>query len=79
MSSRSAVVLTQHDCSIALSTYYAQEQWQASPSARHLRDVGMKQLITEVYEANYRVYGARKVWRELNRQGHEVPAAPWNS
>ncbi|REK84507.1 hypothetical protein DY245_42880 [Streptomyces inhibens] len=25
-------------------------------------------LITEVYEANYRVYGARKIWRHLNLQ-----------
>jgi putative transposase len=25
-------------------------------------------LITEAYEANYRVYGARKIWRHLNRQ-----------
>ncbi|MCH0573541.1 IS3 family transposase, partial [Streptomyces sp. MUM 136J] len=25
-----------------------------------------------VYTSNYRVYGARKIWRELNRQGHAV-------
>ncbi|MFF7859176.1 IS3 family transposase [Streptomyces sp. NPDC007904] len=58
-------VLTQHDCSIAPSTYYAHKQRQASPSARQVRDAGLKELITEVY-------GARKVWRELNRQGHAV-------
>ncbi|MEU4173302.1 IS3 family transposase [Streptomyces sp. NPDC026665] len=28
----------------------------------------MKALITQAYEANYRVYGARKIWRHLNRQ-----------
>ncbi|WP_420802765.1 IS3 family transposase [Streptomyces adustus] len=28
----------------------------------------MKTLITQAYEANYRVYGARKIWRHLNRQ-----------
>ncbi|MFE9614329.1 IS3 family transposase, partial [Streptomyces sp. NPDC006012] len=28
--------------------------------------------ISEVFEANYRVYGARKIWRELNRQGRRV-------
>ncbi|WP_159040321.1 IS3 family transposase, partial [Streptomyces virginiae] len=29
-------------------------------------------MISEVFEADYRVYGARKIWRELNRQGHVV-------
>jgi transposase InsO family protein len=65
----------QHECSIARSTYYAHyahKQRLAAPSARQARDAGLKKLIKEVYDANYRVYGARKVWREPNRQGHEV-------
>ena len=62
-----------HDCSIAPSTYCAHKQRQASPSARQLRDLKLKALVNEVYNANYRVYGARKIWRELNRRGH--PAA----
>ncbi|WP_326769850.1 IS3 family transposase [Streptomyces sp. NBC_01591] len=37
-----------------------------------MRDAALKELITEVHETNFRVYGARKVWRELHRQGHEV-------
>ncbi|GLW03953.1 hypothetical protein Slala05_75830 [Streptomyces lavendulae subsp. lavendulae] len=37
-----------------------------------MRDAFLKELITEVYETNFSVYGARKVWRELNRQGHTV-------
>ncbi|MGX1025347.1 transposase InsO family protein [Streptomyces ambofaciens] len=37
-----------------------------------MRDEELKELIQEVYQSNYRVYGARKVWRELNRQGHAV-------
>ncbi len=61
-----------HDCSIAPSTYYAHKQRQASPSARQLRDTDLKALVSGIYDANYRVYGARKVWRELNRQGHAV-------
>lgn len=65
-------VLTQQDCSIAPSTYYAHKQRQAAPSARQVRDVELRSLITDVYDANYLVYGARKVWRELNRQGREV-------
>ncbi|MFE4423734.1 IS3 family transposase [Streptomyces sp. NPDC056817] len=32
----------------------------------------LKEQISKVFEANYRVYGARKIWRELNRQGHRV-------
>uniref|UniRef100_UPI000A538D12 IS3 family transposase n=1 Tax=Streptacidiphilus rugosus TaxID=405783 RepID=UPI000A538D12 len=65
-------MLTQHGCSIAPSTYYAHKQRQASPSAHQVRDAELKTLIAEVYETNYRVYGARKVWRELNRRGHTV-------
>ncbi len=29
-------------------------------------------LIGKIYDENYQVYGARKIWRELRRQGHEV-------
>ncbi|MFI8294268.1 IS3 family transposase [Streptomyces sp. NPDC085614] len=32
----------------------------------------MKDLIAEVFEPNFRVYGARKAWLEQNRQGHVV-------
>ncbi|MFD9624200.1 IS3 family transposase [Streptomyces virginiae] len=65
-------VLTMHDCKIAPSTYYAHHKRQNTPSARTVRDAELKGLISEVFEANYRVYGARKVWRELNRRGHAV-------
>ncbi|RPE27942.1 IS3 family transposase [Kitasatospora cineracea] len=44
----------------------------AEPSARTVRDEGLKELIKEVCDANYRVHGARKVWRELGRQGRSV-------
>ncbi|WP_327375413.1 IS3 family transposase [Streptomyces sp. NBC_01216] len=65
-------VLTMHDCKIAPSTYYAHHQRQAAPSARTVRDSELKELIQHVYDTNYRVYGARKIWRELNRQGVTV-------
>ncbi|MFI6951823.1 IS3 family transposase [Streptomyces sp. NPDC050422] len=65
-------VLTGHDCKIAPSTYYAAKKRAAEPSARRVRDTALKELITEVHETNFRVYGARKVWRELHRQGHAV-------
>ncbi|MFG3403744.1 IS3 family transposase [Streptomyces sp. NPDC048142] len=64
--------LTEHDCKIAPSTYYAHHKRLAEPSARSVRDTELKALIHEVFTTNYRVYGARKIWRELNRQGHEV-------
>ncbi|WP_406840949.1 IS3 family transposase [Streptomyces sp. AHU1] len=65
-------VLTDHDCRIAPSTYYAHHKRQVTPSTRTVRDAGLKERISEVFEANHRVYGARKIWRELNRQGHAV-------
>ena len=65
-------MLTQHGCKIAPSTYYACKKRQLTPSPRSVRDEGLKEQIKEVYEANYRVYGARKVWRQLNRQGQRV-------
>lgn len=37
-----------------------------------MRDEALKARIQDVYTSNYRVYGARKIWRELNRQGHGV-------
>jgi putative transposase len=63
-------VLAQHGVSISPSTYYAAKA--RPPSLRATRDAEMKVLIQQVFDANYRVYGARKIWRELNRQGHEV-------
>ncbi|MCX5315645.1 IS3 family transposase [Streptomyces sp. NBC_00154] len=66
-------VLTEHDCKIAPSTYYAHHKRLAEPSARTVRDAGLKEKIKEIYASNYRVYGARKIWRELNRQ--DIPVA----
>ncbi|MFJ8856780.1 IS3 family transposase [Streptomyces sp. NPDC102437] len=64
--------LTGHDCKIAPSTYYAHKKRLETPSARSVRDEELKERIQEVYTSNYRVYGARKIWRELNRQEHAV-------
>ncbi|MFJ7587544.1 IS3 family transposase [Streptomyces sp. NPDC097617] len=64
--------LTEHDCKIAPSTYYAHKKRLENPAARTVRDAGTKARIQEIHTTNYRVYGARKIWRELHRQGHEV-------
>ncbi|MFE2638263.1 IS3 family transposase [Streptomyces scopuliridis] len=37
-----------------------------------MRDTDLKDLVKEIFDANHRVYEARKTWRELNRQGHTV-------
>jgi putative transposase len=42
------------------------------PSARKLRDELLKTEIARVHAANFGVYGARKVWKQLNREGIEV-------
>ena len=57
---------------IAPSTYHARVAQRADPakaSARARRDVGLRAEIRRVFEANFRVYGVRKVWRQLGREG----------
>jgi putative transposase len=55
---------------IAPSTYYAAKTRPESARAASDRELAVQ--IERVHEANYSVYGARKVWAELNRQGGEV-------
>jgi putative transposase len=52
---------------VPTSSYYAAKSRPLS--ARRRRDVQLKAEIRRVWEANYRVYGARKVWRQLQREG----------
>ena len=63
-------VLSEHGCPIAPSTYY--DAAQRPPSARARRDEQLKAAITRVHQDNYGVYGARKVWLALNREGTPV-------
>jgi putative transposase len=56
---------------IAPSTYYEQKARAADPSrlpARAQRDECLRPEITRVWRANRRVYGAKKVWKQLNRE-----------
>jgi len=55
---------------IAPSTYYAARSRPAS--RRALRDEQISGEIRRVFDQNYRVYGARKVWRQLYREGYAV-------
>jgi putative transposase len=63
-------VLTQHGCQIAPSTYY--DAARRVPSARAVRDERLKAAISRIHKDNYGVYGARKVWLQLNREGMPV-------
>ena len=61
---------------IAPSTYYEQKARQADPGrlpARTQRDARLRPEIERVWRANRRVYGAKKVWKQLHREG--IPAA----
>jgi len=54
----------------APSIYYAAKQ--RPPSARSIRDEKLKPEIKKVHKNNFSVYGARKVWRQLHREGTTV-------
>jgi putative transposase len=55
---------------IAPSTYHATRR--RPPSARRRRDEELKVEIRRVYAEHFGVYGARKVWRQLHREGIAV-------
>ncbi len=55
---------------VAPSTYY--EAKSRSPSARSVQDEALTLEISRVWKENFGVYGARKVWRQLNREGTVV-------
>ena len=60
---------------IAPSTYYHCQQQRHHPdkrSARAQHDDWLKKEIQRVYDENYQVYGVRKVWRQLLREGIRV-------
>jgi putative transposase len=49
------------------STYYARRT--RPPSARAITDAWLTEEVCRVFEENYGVYGARKLWRQLHREG----------
>ena len=60
---------------IAPSTYYEHKARAGDPGrrpARVKRDAALMGEIQRVWEANFRVYGARKVWLQLGREGITV-------
>jgi putative transposase len=60
-------VLTEHGCPIAPSSYYAAK---TRPTCdRVIRDAELLAQIRRVHKENYGVYGVRKVWHQLRREG----------
>ena len=60
---------------IAPSTYHAHVARRVEPtrrSARARRDDALGPEVRRVFEENFRVYGVRKVWRQLRREGFNV-------
>jgi len=60
---------------IAPSTYHTHAARRAKPETapvRAHRDVELSREIRRVFDDNFQVYGVRKVWRQLQREGHDV-------
>ncbi len=60
---------------IAPSTYYDHQAKRADPSrlsARARRDAALRPEIKRVFDDNFRVYGVRKVWHQMRREGFDV-------
>ena len=63
-------VLRSAGVQVAPSTYYATRNRE--PSARDRRDAAMIPVLVGIWEDNYRVYGARKLWKAARRAGHDI-------
>jgi putative transposase len=57
-----------------VSSYYYARKREKEPSDRDIRDEFLKEKIMEVWDSGKgrKVYGARKIWLELNARGIEV-------
>lgn len=55
---------------VAPSTYYAAKSRPVS--ARSVRDAVLIPVLVAIWMANYRVYGAHKLWKAARRAGHEI-------
>ena len=55
---------------VAPSSYYAAKT--RPPSARACRDAQLRPALRQLWEDNYRVYGARKLWKAARRAGWDI-------
>ena len=63
-------MLSEHGSKIAPNTYWVAKK--RPPSARSIHDEELKIEIVRVWGDNLEVYGADKVWTQLNREGIRV-------
>jgi putative transposase len=63
-------VLREAGLQVAPSTYYATKT--RSPAARTQRDAELRPVLRQLWEDNYRVYGARKLWKAARRARVDV-------
>jgi putative transposase len=63
-------VLSEHGCKIAPNTYWVAKKRPLS--ARAMRDQELHSEILRVWGNNLEVYGADKIWTQLNREGIRV-------
>jgi putative transposase len=63
-------VLSEHGCKIAPNTYWVARKRR--PSSRARRDAELVVEIQRVYDENLFVYGADKIWAQLNRENIRV-------
>ncbi|WP_345317559.1 IS3 family transposase, partial [Mycobacterium paraffinicum] len=63
-------VLRTAGVSVAPSTYY--DTKIRAPSTRACRDATLGPALRQLWEDNYSVYGARKLWKTARRAGHDV-------
>jgi transposase InsO family protein len=63
-------VLTEHGVTIAPSTYYARLQQRVTDA--ELEEAYLVNALVQLHQANWGVYGTRKLWHAARRAGHEV-------
>jgi len=64
------VLNAEYGIRLSSSGYYDYKSRQ--PSKRSVRDEYLKNLIERVWSENFSCWGAKKIWRELNRRGEKV-------
>lgn len=64
-------VLSEHGVAIALSTYYAHQQRGFGPTEAELADAYAANTLVDLWQANRRLYGQRKLWHAARRDGQD--------
>jgi putative transposase len=64
-------VLSQHGIKVAPSTYYAHQARGFGPTDAELADAFAANTLLDLWVANKRLYGRRKLWKAARRAGHD--------